>query len=67
MPLKLASQARFVDIMTYDIVDSLPLELLIYLAKFLDLEDIIRSQRVCTILSATPMMFENSAPYPDRV
>lgn len=32
--------------MTYDMVESLPLELLIYLAEFLDLEDIVRSQRV---------------------
>lgn len=31
----------------YDIVGSLPLELLIYVVEYLDLKDIVRSQRVC--------------------
>lgn len=31
----------------YDIVGSLPLELLIYVVEHLDPRDIVRSQRVC--------------------
>lgn len=32
----------------YDIVGSLPLELLIHVVEFLDLEDVVRNQGVCT-------------------
>jgi len=32
--------------MSYDIVGSLPLELLVQVVEYLDLEDIVRSQRV---------------------
>lgn len=32
--------------MYYDIVGSLPLELLVQIVEYLDLEDIVRSQRV---------------------
>lgn len=45
---KAASQVQF-DRM-YDIVGSLPLELLIYVAEYLSLEDIVRNQRVCSIM-----------------
>lgn len=34
--------------MYYDIVGSLPLELLVQIVGYLDLKDIVRNQRVCT-------------------
>lgn len=40
-------QVRFeIIVMYYDIVGSLPLELLVQIVEYLDLEDIVRSQRV---------------------
>ncbi|KAL1995420.1 hypothetical protein VTN49DRAFT_1607 [Thermomyces lanuginosus] len=44
-PFEAASQVRFTA-MHYDIVGSLPLELLLYVMKHLDLEDIVQNQRV---------------------
>lgn len=43
---RMAPRVRLENIMAYDIIGSLPLELVIYIAEHLDLEDIVRSKSV---------------------
>ena len=44
--------------MMYDILSSLPLEILVQVAQYLDPEDIVRAQRVRTHIVLLNLMFE---------
>lgn len=50
----------------YDIVCSLPLELLVQIVEYLDLEDVARSQRVRNTNLSFSSVFKSGVPYSDK-